>query len=46
MDKTLRIIKEIRDYNKGSQETFPIYQKLIKGNQNQSLKKPFQREQN
>ena len=41
-DKTLKIIEEILDYNKNSQNFFYLHQKLIKENQcvkNNSWKK-------
>ena len=46
VQETLEIINKITDYNIHSQNFFIVHQKLIKKNQNQSLKKVSQREQN
>ena len=43
-DETLKIIKNILDYNKDARNFFIEHQKLIKVNQNQWLKKVLQRE--
>ena len=44
--ETLKIIEKILDYNKMLKIFFIVHQKLIKENQNQSLKKALQRGQN
>ena len=44
VDETLKIIRKILDYNKEAQKVFIVHQKLIKENQNQILKKLWQRE--
>ena len=37
MDDTLKIIEEIFDYNKGTQKTFSIAEKIDKGNSGPKL---------